>query len=183
MRKPLPLPRLSGFTLFEVLLAVVLTMILMFGALYSTSESFEVVREGDRRIHTHIHARRSLDRLLKDCRYSSALEIDGDAASGWEITVDTTGSLDPGTLVYTWSPQTRILKVADGTLEDIVIQGLKGFQLKSTTVQTAKGTKVARITATWTLDVNAGLEAGKGAKAYTMTLSGSTWIRENVPEF
>jgi prepilin-type N-terminal cleavage/methylation domain-containing protein len=42
----------AGFSLIEVMVAVSISMILLFGTLYSASESLEVVEESDRRVHT-----------------------------------------------------------------------------------------------------------------------------------
>ncbi|MDP6850143.1 MAG: prepilin-type N-terminal cleavage/methylation domain-containing protein, partial [Planctomycetota bacterium] len=94
----------SGFTLFEVLIAASMTMIVMFGALYTTTESFEVAREGDRRIQSKVSVRRSMDRFLKDCRYAQDIAIQGDLESGWEVTIATAGSPEPMELSWKWNP-------------------------------------------------------------------------------
>ncbi|KAA3604898.1 MAG: hypothetical protein DWQ01_20030 [Planctomycetota bacterium] len=175
--------RSRGFTIFEVLLASSIAMLLMFYTLYSTSEMFEVVREGDREAHTHVHARNSLDRLLRDCRYSSALEITGDPLTGWVIDLTTTGSLDPGDVTYRWDPITQELNVNDDSLDDLVVAGLLKFNLTQEEVDVGGTMEISRISIQWTLQVDAGLEAGQGAKDYTVSMGGSTWIRRIVPEF
>jgi len=91
----------------EIMIATSIAMVLLFGALYSTSETLEVVREGDIRVHTNVNARRALDRLLKDCRYASEVEVEGNEQTGWTIGVDTTGTLAPGELEYTYKEAER----------------------------------------------------------------------------
>ncbi|MCH2111793.1 MAG: hypothetical protein MK213_02960, partial [Planctomycetes bacterium] len=118
-------PLALGFTLAEVLLASALTMVLMFGALYGTSESYEVARSGDRRVHTHISARRALDRLLKDCRYADDVALGGNPQSGYSITIDATSELDPEILTYFWSPSTKEVTVTDGATTDLVLSGVQ----------------------------------------------------------
>ena len=62
--------RRAGFTLAEVLVAITVAMILLFGTLYSASETVGVVQEGDQRLHSEMLARNTLDRMLGDCRYA-----------------------------------------------------------------------------------------------------------------
>lgn len=175
--------RKRAFTLFEVMLAVALTLVLMFGALYTTSETVAVVREGDRRVHTHVQARRALDRLLKDCRHASALAVQGSEDDGWTITLTPTGTLDPPSLTYAWNPVTGELRVTDGNLESLVVEGLRSFTVQTETVDTGNGPQISRIALQWILDVLAGSEAGAGAATYPLSLGGATWVRQNAPSF
>lgn len=174
----------KGFTLFEILMASAFALALMFGALYSTSESFEVVREGDRRVHTHIHARRSMDRILKDCRFADAITLTGNQQAGWTLVVETTGTLDPGEVTYTWNPNSQQLRVRDDSLDDLVISQLKQFQIITEMVDVPSGgQEIGRISFKWVLGVIAGYEAGLGAKDYTIAMGGSVWIRKYSPDF
>ncbi|MBT4466513.1 MAG: hypothetical protein HOD03_07500, partial [Planctomycetes bacterium] len=83
----------AGFTLMEIMVATSIAMVLLFGALYSTSETLEVVREGDIRMHTNVNARRALNRLIKDCRYASEIEVAGTQQTGWTIGIGLTREL------------------------------------------------------------------------------------------
>ena len=47
MKTPTHSKNNSGFTLIEIMIATTIAMVLLFGALYSTSETLNVVREGD----------------------------------------------------------------------------------------------------------------------------------------
>ena len=75
----------AGFTLTEVLLATALAMIMLFGTLYGSGESFVLIHEGDAKVNTHLQARRVLDRFMKDCRYSTALIIEGNPGHAWMV--------------------------------------------------------------------------------------------------
>ncbi|MBC8330089.1 MAG: prepilin-type N-terminal cleavage/methylation domain-containing protein [Planctomycetes bacterium] len=177
----IPAGRDRGFTLVELLMVAALTMVLLFGAIYSASESFAVVSEGDARAHTHVHARRALDRLLKDCRYAAAVDVAGDADTGWTITIDATSSLDPDVLVYTWDPQTAVLRVSDGLLSpDIAVEGLETFDLGREFADHGAGPVIARIKFDWVLLVDAGDESGSTVSGRTLSLSGATWVRVNA---
>lgn len=171
----------SGFTLVEVMLATTIAMALMFGALYSTSETLAVVREGDAVTHTNVHARRTLDRLLKDFRYSSDLAVSGNAADGWEITVTTTGTLNPGDLIYSWDPAISTLEVTDGTDVETVIEELRSFEIDTEEVDLGSGPVISRITLAWSLGLSTGSEAGNVGlnNERTYEISGATWIRRN----
>lgn len=169
--------RVSGFTIFEVLLAVVLAMILMFGALYSTSESYGVASEADKRLNTHVNARKSMDGLLKHIRYSGDLSIAGAEDTGWTLTVLTTESLNPGSLDYVWDPQTQELTVSDGTTTDVVLSGVQSFQLQ----QEFSGADISRVTLEWVVAVDAGDAGGAGNGDDTVALGGSTWVQRHIP--
>ncbi len=175
--------RHQGFTLTEVLVAATVTMIMMYGALYGTAESFEVVREGDRRVHTNIHARASLDRMLKDIRYCADISLAGDPLGGWTLDVLTTGTLDPGWVTYGWVPDSQELLVTDGELTDLVLPGVLEMNISTLEEDLDFGRVITRVTITMTLQVDAGVEAGYGAREYTMELGGSTWILNNIPDF
>lgn len=166
-----------GFTIFEVLLAVLLAMILMFGALVSTSESFSVASEADKRLNTHISARKSMDIMLKQVRYSGDLSVAGSADTGWTITVLNTESLSPGTLTYSWDPQTGNLIVTDGAQTDAVLTGLNSFELD----QEFAGADISRVTFRWNVQVDAGDAGGAGNGPETLDLGGSTWVQRHVP--
>ena len=175
------LRRDRGFTLVELMLVATLAMVLMFGAIYSASESFAVVSEGDARVHTHVQGRRALDRLLKDCRYSAALTVVGAASTGWTLTVDSTSSLDPDILVYAWNPDTGVLTVSDGVLSpDEVITGLTSFGISTETNDPGTGPVITRIKFDWTLDVDAGDESGGSGSGQSLSLSGASWVRVNA---
>lgn len=171
----------SGFTLVEIMIATTIAMILLFGALYSTSETLNVVREGDAVVHTNVHARRALDRVLKDFRYSAALTIAGDSDTGWTIGVTTTGTLDPGALVYSWSPDTDLLSVTGPGGTETVIQDLRSFTVNTVTETVGEETFIMRVSMEWELGITAGHEAGLETinQERTMSLAGATWVRRN----
>ena len=173
--------RSSGFTLVEIMIATTIAMILLFGALYSTSETLAVVREGDATIHTNVHARRALDRVLKDFRYSSALSVTGDSLTGWEIVTTTTGTLDPGELTFTWDPNTRELKVSDGTDNETILEDLRVFNVVTDSADFGAGPVITRIKLEWVMGIDSGNESG-GVEIdaeRTFDLAGATWIRRN----
>jgi len=182
VRRPLA-PGRAGFTMVEVLLASAMVLVLMFGALVSVSESFEVVREGDRRVHTHIQTRRALDRVLRDIRFSRTLDLAGDPQSGWTIVVETTGTLDPGLLTYTWDPVSRELRATDGIEDDLVLEDLRAFAMSWQTTDVNGTEVITQVSITWTVGVHAGLEAGKGAREYELQVGGAAWVRTNVQEY
>lgn len=174
--------RRAGFTLLEIMIATTIAMILLFGALYSTSETLSVVREGDTMIHTNVHARRALDRMLKDFRYSSDLAVTGDSADGWSITVTTTGTLDPGDLTYAWDPDVGMLTVAkDGESSVTILEDLRNFNVVTETAEIGGSTVITRIKLEWALGLDSGEEAGNlnVDAARTFELAGATWVRRN----
>jgi hypothetical protein len=174
----------SAFSLVEVMLASALTMVLMFGALYGTTESYEVVRAGDRRVHTHVAARRSLDRLLKDCRYAMDVSVSGSAQSGWNIVVNTTGSINPEVLNYSWDPNTDVLTVTDGTTTDVVMENLSIMLVETEAIDIGGQPTVTRISVKWNLHVNAGYEAGlPSTSPYDVQVGGASWVRRHVPSY
>ncbi len=178
----LPRRRQGGFTLVELMLATTILMALLFGAIYSTRESFSVVKEGDARVHTHIHVRRALDRLLKDCRYSADLDVQGAAGTGWTITVDATSDLDPDVLSYSWDPADGTLRITDpaAETEDIVASGITAFEVATEMVDVEGVPEVATITLHWTVDVVAGAEAGLEQATQSVEMGGSTRIRRTL---
>lgn len=171
--KTLSRSRRSGFTLVEMLISMTIAMILLIGAFYSTSETYAVVRQGDARLHTQVHARRTLERLAKDCRYANTLEITGNEDSGWTITM-TTG-LDNDPWVWRWVASTDELSISDGNLSETVVEGLTDFGLA--TEINSEGA-ISRVTFRWTMLVNYGEEAGKGSQQRTVELAASTWVRK-----
>ncbi|MDA0666920.1 MAG: prepilin-type N-terminal cleavage/methylation domain-containing protein [Planctomycetota bacterium] len=173
--------RSAGFTLLEIMIATTIAMVLLFGALYSTSETLTVVREGDMVIHTNVHARRALDRILKDFRYSSTLAVSGDSLNGWDVTTTTTGTLDPGLLTYSWNPIDRILTVADDSTSETVLEDLRVFNIVTQTASINGITVITRIKLEWVLGLTAGAEAGAVGMdtERTFELAGATWIRRN----
>ncbi len=166
--------QLSAFTLVEMALACTIAMILMFGALYSSSEGYAVVREGDSRVHTSLRARRTLDRFLRDCRFAENLEIQGNAKQGWEITVQTHGPPNPNILIYTWSPKKGLLKISDGKTIQTALAGLVSFDLSWQSLAGESGPEVQQVTAKWVVTVDHGLEAGFVPSSATLALGGST---------
>ncbi|MFT7517308.1 MAG: hypothetical protein ACI84O_001098 [Myxococcota bacterium] len=111
----------NGFTLIEIMIATSIAMILMFGALYSTSETLEVVREGDIRVNTNVNSRRALDRLLKDCRYATEIDVNSDESGRVTISLLTEGALSPGEIEYTWEPNDSVLRIGE------VVDGVTSF--------------------------------------------------------
>jgi len=171
----------AGFTLLEIMIATTIAMVLLFGALYSTSETLTVVREGDMLIHTNVHARRALDRILKDFRYSSELSVSGDSLNGWSIITTTTGTLDPGELTYTWNPSDNALVVTKGSETETVLDDLRVFNVVADTADINGVTVITRIKLEWVLGLTAGSEAGAPSMdaERTFELAGATWVRRN----
>jgi len=170
-----------GFTLVEIMIATTIAMVLLFGALYSTSETLNVVREGDAIVHTDVHARRALDRVLKDFRYSAALDVTGDAATGWSIEVTTTGTLDPGVITYAWTPAEKKLMVTGLSGVEMVLNDLRSFDLTTLTDVIDGVTVITRVSVSWVLGITSGNEAGAETinAERTLTLGGATWVRRN----
>lgn len=133
MKLPNPRPhtrRSDGFTLVEVMVAVTVAMILLFGTLYSASESLAVVEEGDRRVQTVAQAQAGLDRMLGDCRYAQEVVVTGDAATGWDIVIQTSSPLDPPTLRYSWDPLTDVLTLSDGFETQTVLENVHTMEMQ-----------------------------------------------------
>lgn len=165
----------AGFTIVELLVATSVAMVLLYGALFSTMESFAVVRQGDTRVNTQIHARRTLERLTKDIRYASALDISGDAESGWVIDLET--GIDADAWTWTWDPDAQSLTVSDGATESVVVQGLQEFSLDTA----LEGTDIAQVVMVWTVAENAGEMSGPSGSTTTVTIPSSTWVRRFAP--
>lgn len=172
MRKP---SRQSGFTILELLISTAIGTVLLFGAIYSSMETFAVVQAGDSRLNTQVHARRVLERLVKDCRYSTELEITGDEADGWQLAI-TTGA-DDTEWTWTWNPATDTLSVSDGESAEDIVTNLEGFALEA---QLNGSSEVERITMLWTLREVAGNAGGGTVADTTVTFPGSTWVRANA---
>lgn len=171
--------RHSGFSLIEVMLAVSVAMILLYGAIYSSSETIAVVREGDVQMHTHVQARRVMDRLLKDVRYSADLTISGDDEDGWTMQVLTTGSLAPGWVTYFWDPATERFTISDGAATEILLEDVRSFGLTQETADINGETVVVRLTLDWVMGLDSGEESGaEGVDGErTLEVAGSTLVR------
>lgn len=165
----------GGFTIVEILVATSVSMILLYGAIYSSMETVAVVSAGDTRINTQVHARRVLERLVKDCRYASELTVDGDQADGWEIDMETGLDADPWT--WTWDPDTESLSVSDGDSTETIVTGLIDFEIDT---QTDSGGDIERITMIWTVREESGA-TGSSTGETTASFPGSTWVRSNLP--
>ncbi|MDP6963611.1 MAG: hypothetical protein QGF46_05530 [Planctomycetota bacterium] len=174
--------RTSGFTLMEIVIATSIAMILLFGALYSTSETLEVVREGDIKMNTNINVRRALDRILKDCRYAEEVEVSGDAATGWTVEVETTGALSPGELEYTWNPNSELLMVAvSGGNPETMIQGVSSMSIATLSEIINGESEITRITFNLTVSLDASAIGGMTTANpdRKLELGGATWIRRH----
>jgi len=171
--------RSSGFSLVEVMLAVSVSMILLYGAIYSSSETVAVVREGDVQMHTHVQARRVMDRLLKDVRYSSDVNISGDDDDGWTIEVLTTGSLAPGWVTYFWDPEEESFTISNGAATEILLEDVRSFGVTQDTADINGETVIERLTLNWVMGLDSGEEAGaEGVNGTrTLELAGSTLVR------
>lgn len=166
----------GGFTIVELMVSTAVSMILLYGAIYSSMETFAVVSAGDTRINTQVHARRVLERLVKDCRYASLLELEGDEDDGWEIDMET--GLDGDAWTWTWDPAGESLSVSDGETTEVVVTGLIGFTIDA---QTDSGGDVERITMLWTVREESGATGSSNGET-TATFPGSTWVRSNLPQ-
>ena len=172
----------AGFTLMEIMIATSIAMVLLFGALYSTSETLEVVREGDIRIHTNVNARRALDRIIKDCRYASEIEVAGTEQTGWTIGISTTGALAPGEIEYTWSPSDNSLRVAIvGDVTEEVILDVRNLNVETLTAIKDGVEVISRISFHFIIGLDDGNATGAGNpnSERTLELAGVTWIQRN----
>lgn len=126
--------RRAGFTLAEVAVAMTVAMILLFSALVGTAETSAIVSEGDGRLHSEHLARKTMDRIVSDCRYASDLQVAGNTVDGWTITIDTTSALAPPRLIYAWDPDTGELTVSDdaGTTE-LLFGSVAAMDVRTTT--------------------------------------------------
>jgi len=175
------LDRRAGFTLMEIMIATSIAMVLLFGALFTTSETMNVVREGDAMVHTNIQARRAIDRVLKDIRYSSDLIVTGDAVNGWTMAVTTTGTLDPGLITYSWDPNLKTLTATTDSASVPMLDDLRLFNLTADTADINGITVITRVTLEWVLGLDAGSEAGQVDmnQERSFSIAGSTWVRRN----
>lgn len=170
IRQPLGRSR-AGFTLIELLVSTSVAMILMFGAIYSSMESFAVVSAGDAQINTQVHTRRIMDRFVRDCRYAKEISVTGDEVTGW--TVDLVTGIDSSTAVWTWDAAMESLSLSDGTSTETILTGISAFSLDT---QQNDSLEIDRITAIWTVRETAG-GTGTSNADRTITVPGSTWIR------
>lgn len=168
------LRRSGGFTMIELLAATAVSMILLYGAIYSSLETVAVVSAGDSRINTQVHARRVLERMVKDCRYASVIEVTGDQASGWSI--DLVTGLDDDEWTWTWDPNAEALSVSDGSSTEVIVSGLIDFSVDTQDNSTGE---VERITMVWTVRETAGATGTTTAET-TASFPGSTWVRANM---
>lgn len=171
--------RRSGFSLIEVMLSVSVAMILLYGAIYSSSETVAVVREGDVQMHTHVQARRVMDRFLKDVRYSSDLTVTGDAVDGWSIEVLTTGSLAPGWVTYFWNPEDGRFTISDGASTEVLLEDVRSFGVTQETEDIGGVTVIVRLTLDWVMGLDSGEESGAEgvSEERTLEVAGSTLVR------
>ena len=161
------------------MVATSIAMLLLFGALYGTGESFAVVQEGDARVHTQVHGRRILDRLLKDCRYAAEIEIQGEAETAW--TIEILAQVGDPTRIWSWSSASQNLVLSQGENQEVVLQGIQKFELKTQSEWVDGVDGLSQIAVQWTLAVNAGTEAGVASFARTISLGAATWIRNHAP--
>jgi type II secretory pathway pseudopilin PulG len=167
--------RRNGFTIVELLISMTIAIILLVGALYSTAETYAVVRQGDARLNTQVHARRTLERLTKDCRYATSLAVTGTESTTWTISM-TTG-LSEKTWIWSWSADTDELTVSDGVDTETVVSKLTAFGIET---ETNDSGEISKITMNWRLDENPGKLAGKGAPPDPIAkLAASTWVRKS----
>ena len=171
--------RRAGYSLVEVLLAVTISMVLLYAAVFSASEAMAVVSEGDTQMHTHVQARRAMDRILNDVRYASAVEVGGDAESGWTLDVLTTGSLSAGWVSYAWDAGTGRLSVSNGGGAEWVLTGLREYTLATETVDVNGAPEISGVIMTWVVGEDAGSRAGEVAMhaERETELSGSARLR------
>lgn len=155
--------RRAGFTLIELMLAVTISMILLYAAIFTASEAMAVVSEGDIQMHTQVQARRALDRILQDTRYASEVLVNGTAQTGWTVQVLTTGSLSPGWVTYAWDAQTGALTVATNAGSEWMLEGVRAFDLGTTTAVVNNATVVTALTIQWTVGLDGGAESGEGS--------------------
>lgn len=163
MKTPFPVHRRSrgGFSLVEVLLAVAISMVLLYAAIFSASEALAVVSEGDAQMHTHVQARRALDRILADVRYSSQVLVDGDAESGWTIEVLTTGSLSAGWVTYGWDPASGFLSVGTASGSEWMLEGVREFDVEVETVTVNGAEVVSGLVLQWVVAEDTGELTGE----------------------
>ncbi len=169
------LTRRSGFTMVELLISMTIAMVLLMGAFFSTSETYAVVRQGDARVHTQVHARRTLERITKDCRYATSIAISGSEETSWTMTL-TTG-LNNDEWIWSWSAQTEILTLSDNTLSEEVVTGITSFEIDTEINDVGD---ISRVALKWTLRENQGQEAGAGGAGPFVDLAASTWVRKAV---
>lgn len=169
----------SGFSLIEVMLAVSIAMILLYGAIYSSSETVAVVREGDLQMHTHVQGRRVMDRLLKDVRYCGDVAVTGDADTGWQVQVLTTGTLAPGWVTYEWDPGTELFTISDGAVTETLLEGVTAFTIFTETADINGSTEITQITLDWEMRLDSGAESGaEGVSGErSLRLAGATLVR------
>ena len=175
-------PASAGFTLAEVLLATAIAMIMLFGTLYGSGESFTLIHEGDARVQTHLQARRVLDRLLKDCRYSEDLVIDGVPGRSWALDLQPSGAPALPRRTWTWEASTGILLLEEERGSETALEGLREFDLRTGLVDGSSGPEIAMVAAEWMVEVRPG--AGASLPGHpNLELGSATWIRRHAPGF
>jgi type II secretory pathway component PulJ len=165
----------GGFTLVEIMIATAVSMVLLFGAIYSTTETYAVVRQGDGKVYTQVHARRTMDRFIKDCRYATSLTVNGDELNGW--TIDMVTGLESESWTWAWNPNSQQLTLSNGEATETVIQQLQQFGIDT---EFGDSGGIARITATWQLVEQFGNEAGASTGQQNFTLASGTWVRQEA---
>ena len=166
--------RRGGFTVVELLVATAVSMVLLCGAIYSSLETVAVVSAGDSRLNTQVHARRVLERLVKDCRYASAITVSGEESTGW--TIDLITGLDDAEWTWNWDPSTSALSVSGESSTEVIVSGLTVFNLDTQDNETGD---IERITMVWTILESASASNAATAET-TATFPGSTWVRANM---
>lgn len=171
--------RRRGFSLVEVLLAVTISMVLLYAAIFSASEALAVVSEGDTQMHTHVQARRALDRILTDVRYSSQVVVSGDVETGWTIEVLTTGSLSAGWVTYGWDPDNGFLAVSTAAGTEWMLEGVRDFDLDVETVPVNGVDVVSGLILKWVVAEDTGELTGENSMnpERETELSGSARLR------
>ncbi|MDA1260510.1 MAG: prepilin-type N-terminal cleavage/methylation domain-containing protein [Planctomycetota bacterium] len=172
-------PRRQGFSLVEVLLAVTISMVLLYAAIFSASEAMAVVSEGDTQMHTHVQARRAMDRILKDVRYASQVEVGGDSETGWSLDVLTTGSLSAGWITYAWDANNGRLSVSNGVGTEWMLEGVRQYDLAMETIDVNGAPVVSGVILKWVVAEDSGSLAGESSmnQERETELSGSARLR------
>lgn len=166
----------AGFTIIEVMVAVSVAMILLFGTLYSASESLAVVEESDRRVQVVGQARAGMDRMLGDCRYASNVDVAGDSVNGWTLTIDTTSALDPPILTYSWDPGTGEFRLSDGAITDVLFENMTAMDVTTETELQGGIPVVTAVFVTMELETAGPGFHGAAETSMTLELGGSVKI-------
>ena len=168
----------AGFTLTEVLLATALAMIMLFGTLYGSGESFVLIHEGDAKVNTHLQARRVLDRFMKDCRYSTDLIIEGNPEKAWMVNLQPAGEPLPARRVWTWDAKDSQLQIEEQGQREVALAGVNKFELRTGLIDGPMGPEISMVAAEWEIAITS-TPSGKP----DIALGSATWIRRHAPSF